>query len=113
MCIEQNMKRALLCPLALALFAIIGCSPAQRSPDNIRHDTAKATAEAAQDAKAVVQGVADSIKDSRSKADHTNANGPLDINTASSGQLEALPGIDGDRARRIIAGRPMPTPTTS
>jgi DNA uptake protein ComE-like DNA-binding protein len=104
------MKRALLsslsCSLSLALAAAIGCTPAQQNPDNIRRDTAKATAEAAKDAKAVVQGVADGIKASTSKAGTPSASGPLNINAASADQLDSLPGIDDVHAQRIIAGRP-------
>jgi DNA uptake protein ComE-like DNA-binding protein len=91
------MKRALLlCPLTFALLASIGCSPEQRSPDNIRHDTAKATAEAARDAKAVVQGVVDGLK----------TKGAVNINKADADQLQSLPGISEVEARHIIAGRP-------
>jgi len=73
-----------------------GCSPAQRSPDAIREDTAKATSAAARDAKAVVQGVVDGIK----------TKGPLNINKASEDQLETLPGITPALAHRIVEGRP-------
>jgi DNA uptake protein ComE-like DNA-binding protein len=100
---------SLSCSVSLALAATIGCTPADRNPDNIRHDTAKATAEAAKDAKAVVQGVADGIKASSSKAGSPTASGPLNINTATADQLESLPGIDDTHAHRIIAGRPYAT----
>ncbi len=74
----------------------LGCSPAQRSPDAIRQDTAKATAEAARDAKAVAQGVFEGLK----------TKGPVNINKASEYQIAALPGISDAQARRIIDGRP-------
>jgi DNA uptake protein ComE-like DNA-binding protein len=96
------MKRALLCPLNLALLATvallasIGCTPAQRSPDNIRHDTAKATSEAVKDAKAVGEGVVDGLK----------SKGVVNINKASADQLDSLPGLSEGEARHIIAGRP-------
>lgn len=75
---------------------MVGCSPADRSPDAIRQDTAKATSSAVRDAKAVAKGVVDGL---RSK-------GPVNINKASEADLENLPGIDAVKARNIIAGRP-------
>jgi DNA uptake protein ComE-like DNA-binding protein len=96
-CIVIIMKRTLLCTLVLLpLLALIACTPERRSPDAIREDTAKATADATRDAKAVVQGVADGLKQK----------GPININRASAEDLKALPGIDDDSARRIIDGRP-------
>ena len=96
------MKRALFCLFTLALLTTIGCTPAQRNPDAIRHETAKATTEAAKDAKAVVQGVEDSLKN-KGAADNKDA---VDINKATPEQLEALPGISAAQAHRIVAGRP-------
>ncbi len=49
----------------------------------VREDTAKATKEVAQDAKAVAQGVVDGVKDK----------GPVNISKASSDELKKLPGI--------------------
>jgi DNA uptake protein ComE-like DNA-binding protein len=88
------MKRAFVC--IVCLLVITGCSPASRSPDAIRSDTAAATAAAARDAKAVAQGVFDGLR----------AKGPLNINRASEAELESLPGIDPETAQKIIAGRP-------
>jgi DNA uptake protein ComE-like DNA-binding protein len=80
-------------PLALALTA---CTPQQRSPDEIRRDTANATSAAARDAKAVAQGVADGLRHG----------GTVNVNSASEKDLEALPGIDEHTARRIVDNRP-------
>ena len=99
------MKRALLCTLTLALVAATACTPAQRAPETIRQDAAEATSEATKDAKAVVQGISDGIKNQANQKTQT----PLNINSATSNQLESLPGIDAPRARRIIAGRPYTT----
>ena len=82
--------------MLLALIAITGCTPQQRSPDEIRKDTANATAQAARDAKAVAQGVADGLRHG----------GSVNINKASERDLETLPGIDQAGARRIIENRP-------
>jgi DNA uptake protein ComE-like DNA-binding protein len=96
------MKRGLFCLVTFALLTSIGCTPAQRDPDAIRHDTAKATTEVAKDAKAVVRGVEDSLKNKGT----TDSKSALDINKASPEQLEALPGITTGQAHRIVAGRP-------
>ena len=80
----------------IGLLGLCGCSPANRSPDAIRQDTAKATAAAARDTKAVAQGVFEGLK----------AKGPLNINSATKQELETLPGIDSAAADRIISGRP-------
>jgi DNA uptake protein ComE-like DNA-binding protein len=87
------MKLVLLLPFALLL---AGCTPSQRNPDEIRHEAAKATTEVAHDAKAVVQGVSDGLKN------HASVN----INSAPAADIEKLPGIDAPIARRIVAGRP-------
>ena len=89
-----GMKRTIL--FSLCLFVMLGCSPASRSPDAIRQDTATATAAAARDAKAVVKGVVDGLKEK----------GPLNINRASADDLQTLPGIGEASAQKIIAGRP-------
>jgi len=83
---------------ALALL-LTGCTPASRSPDAIRQDTAAVTAAAARNAKAVAQGVYQGLR----------TKGPLNINRASIQELQALPGIDTPTSRRIIAGRPYET----
>lgn len=100
-CIQRCMKRALLCrptccTLTFALLTAVGCSPAERSPDAIRQDTAKATSEATRDAKAVVQGVVEGLK----------TKGPVNINKADADQIATLPGITAGQARRIVAARP-------
>ena len=81
---------ALLVPLVLA-----GCTAHDRSPDQIREQTARATSTAARDAKAVAQGVVEGVKQERT----------ININRASADDLKSLPGIDDVAAHRIIDHR--------
>jgi len=85
-----------ICLFTLALIPLVACTPERRSPDAIREDTARATSEAARDAKAVAKGVVEGLKEK----------GPVNINKASEEDLQSLPGIDAPAARRIIGGRP-------
>jgi competence protein ComEA len=80
----------------LSLLLLAGCTSPPQNPDQLREQTAKATSELASDAKAVAQGVKDGLARDRT----------LDLNRASKDQLIVLPGITGERADRIIAGRP-------
>ena len=91
------MKRMM--PLSLVLFALTACTTEQRSPDQIRKETAAATATAAKDAKAVAQGVVEGLKQK----------GPINVNKASTDDLKTLPGIDDAAAHRIVANRPYDT----
>ena len=81
----------LLVPVVLA-----GCTAHDRSPDEIRQQTAHATSTAARDAKAVVQGVVEGIKQQRT----------INLNRSSAKDLSSLPGIDDATAQRVIAHRP-------
>ncbi len=85
--------------IAMALLAFTGCSPSSPSPDQIRQNTANATATAARDTKAMAQGVFEGLR----------AKGPMNINRASKSDLESLPGIDSAAADNIIAARPYKT----
>lgn len=77
-------------------FVLAGCTPHQPTPDEIREQTAHATSTAARDAKAVVQGVVEGVKQQRT----------ININRSSDSDLKSLPGIDDAAAQRIIEHRP-------
>lgn len=79
-----------------SLMALTACTTQQRSPDQIRRETADATAAAARDAKAVAKGVVEGLKEK----------GPININKASEDDLKSLPGMDAVAARRIVEHRP-------
>jgi DNA uptake protein ComE-like DNA-binding protein len=79
----------------LILLALAGCAQ-KESSDQLREQTAQATAELKSDAKAVADGVKEGW----------NRNHPLDLNAASKEELLRLPGITNERADRIIANRP-------
>ena len=82
--------------LLLITVALAGCTAHDRSPDEIRQQTAHATSTAARDAKAVVQGVVEGVKQQRT----------INVNRSSASDLSSLPGIDDATANRIIAHRP-------
>lgn len=88
------MPKKLLLPAALCLL-LAGCTQ-QKSPDQIRQETADATAKLKTNAKAVVQGVREGLK----------AGQLVDINSASKDDLLKLPGLTDSQADRIIAARP-------
>jgi DNA uptake protein ComE-like DNA-binding protein len=86
-----------LSTLVLVISVVLaGCSTHDRSPDEIRRQTARATSTAARDAKAVVQGVVEGVKQQRT----------ININRSSADDLKSLPGIDDAAAHRIIEHRP-------
>jgi|SRR4051794_13011781 DNA uptake protein ComE-like DNA-binding protein len=75
-----------------------GCTSCgkEQTPEQIREETANATAKLKRDTVAVAQGVKDGV--TRPKT--------VDINAASKTDLTSLPGVSGPVADRIINGRP-------
>jgi DNA uptake protein ComE-like DNA-binding protein len=93
---------------ALSLAAALGCTPSQTNPtpDQIRKNTADATATAARDIKAAAEGVRDGLhKDAPAAHDMVN------INTADRPTLETLPGVDPVVANLIVRHRPYNDPS--
>lgn len=78
-----------------------GCNAcySRPNPEQVREATANATAAIKNDTKAVAEGVRDGLR-------RPSADKPLDLNTASKGQLTSLPGISDEAADRIAANRP-------
>ncbi len=85
--------------LPLGYTSCTSCGTKPETPEQVRQQTAAATAQLKDNAKAVAEGLRDGL--TRPSPDK-----PLDVNSASKTQLEGLPGIDDAAAERIIAGRP-------
>ncbi len=81
--------------IGLAIASSLACAPNQ-SPDQIRQKTAEATSTLKRDTKAVAQGVKEGVTSKHS----------VDLNKGSKDDLASLPGINSERAERIIAERP-------
>jgi DNA uptake protein ComE-like DNA-binding protein len=94
------MKTELLFAASLmAVMTLLGCNVPNASPDQVREKTADATAAIKRDSKAMAQG----IKEGWSRDKN------IDVNSATSDQLQTLPGIDAPKAKLIIQHRPYPT----
>lgn len=79
------------------LSACTACSRQEKSPEQIRQETANATAKLKRDTVAVAQGIKEGLSNKR----------VLDLNTASKADLASLPGLNDAAADRIIAARPF------
>ena len=89
-------------PILLAVIFIAastGCNSKPASPNQVREQTAEVTRELKENAQAVAQGVREGL--TRPSSDK-----PLDLNSASKGELTSLPRVTDDAADRIIAARP-------
>jgi competence protein ComEA len=96
--------RTTLLALVLSALPIVftgcnACATKPQSPEQVRQQTAAATAELKDNAKAVAEGIRDGL--TRPSPDK-----PVDLNSASKAQLMSLPGMTDAAADRVIAGRP-------
>jgi DNA uptake protein ComE-like DNA-binding protein len=80
--------------LSVVILLLSGCY--SNNPDALREHTADATAVAKRDAGAIAKGIVEGLA----------RKGPTDINSASSRDLQKLPGITPEQAEAIIGGRP-------
>ena len=78
---------------------LVGCSVPNPSQDSVREKTADATAAIKRDSKAMAQGIKEGWTRDKN----------IDVNSATSDQLQTLPGIDEPKAKLIIQHRPYPT----
>lgn len=83
-------------PLVVLLVSMAACTQPPKNSQDLQEQTAQATAQAKRDVKAVAAGIREGW--SRDK--------PLDINSASKGDLTSLPDVSAAQADRVIAGRP-------
>jgi DNA uptake protein ComE-like DNA-binding protein len=87
--------------VVISFLLVTGCTSQKPSPDEVREKTAEATSDIKRDAQALAQGVREGW----------NRDQPLDVNKATKEQLLSLPGINSERANRIIAARPYSSPS--
>jgi DNA uptake protein ComE-like DNA-binding protein len=81
----------------LFLAACTSCSRQEKSPEQIRQETAEATAKLKRDTVAMAKGIKEGLSNKQ----------VVNINTASKDELKSLPGINDATADRIVAARPF------
>lgn len=90
------MQKVSIFSLLLVLLTFAACSSTSPTPDQIRQQTADATAKLRTGAKAAAEGVREGWK-----RGHL-----VDLNSAPPDDLAALPGMTPAQAQKVIAARP-------
>ncbi len=93
------MKTGLYFAVSCLVVTLVGCSAPPQSQDQVRERAADTTAAIKRNSQSIAQG----IKEGWSRDKN------IDVNSATSEQLQTLPGIDAPKAKLIIQHRPYPT----
>lgn len=102
--ISLRMRLLPILPV-LVLAATAGCNDNPKSQDQVRRETAAATATIVSDTKAAAEGVRDGLHQELHRRPDARID-PVDINAASRSTLETLPGVTPALSARIMAHRP-------
>lgn len=94
------MRTTVVAFVLVTLLSFVACTSKQRTPEEIRAQTANATQKIKTDTVAVAQGIKEGLARPR----------VLDLNSASKAELSSLPGISLAKADKIIAARPYANP---
>ncbi len=86
----------ILVACSLLFSSCTACSRQEKSPEQIRQETASATAKLKRDTVAVAKGIKEGLTNKQT----------VNINTASKDELTSLPGVTDREATRIINARP-------
>jgi DNA uptake protein ComE-like DNA-binding protein len=92
------LPKRYLMVVSILIVVLSGCARKESSQD-LKEQTAQATAEMKQNAKAVASGIREGWNRDKS----------VNLNSASKDQLVALPGISSAEADHIIEARPFKT----
>ncbi|HET9696182.1 MAG TPA: helix-hairpin-helix domain-containing protein [Terriglobales bacterium] len=90
------MRTTVVAFVLVSLLSFAACTSKERTPEQIRAQTANATQKIKTDTVAVAQGIKEGLSKPR----------VLDLNSASKAELSSLPGISLPKADKIIAARP-------
>jgi DNA uptake protein ComE-like DNA-binding protein len=121
--IWTNGLAALAITIGLAWIAGCNANGTPQSDQQLKQEAAKTTEQAKQEAQQAAADAKVAAANAERKVDDIAAGvkqgfdangkplpGSIDINSASTDQLETLPGISATRARRIVDNRPYTSP---